>query len=444
MFSNLAHGVRYRRYVGYLCVAIFFFALIDLLSKYEINDFVHFGPDGDTHEYQCLAVNLVSGHGYKVGWIEDFSRYKFTGSPGDISLYKETEAFDYYCNRFIKPQYSFYRTPGYPFFLALVYKIFGIYPKMVKIVQVVLFALVVALMPLLGGLYWKKAGVVSGAITSFLLLRYFCPEPNLMLPEPLTMFSLVVWAFGMTVWERRPTATRTFLMGLASGLILFLRGSNAFVVLFFFLYLLFKIRSASRKVKAGALFIIGCGIILLPWSVYASTHSGKFILLSDQLEDVLLVGNNEVTVMHGGFSNNWLSNSSCFYYKLKDTDYSAPYKTFLFLSENRRSIPQLFRNKIRNLFSLRKVFVSIAGMFLYYYIHIIKIFFRRASRRTELHYGCQLEKAPLFPLIYFLALFLNSMISISHFRYTVVFVFAFILPAAYMPFYVIKTLKPET
>ena len=441
MLNRIFHIALYKRYTWYLCVAIFLFSLIYLVDKYELNDFVHFGPDGDMHEYQCLAVNLVSGHGYKVGWIEDFSHYKFTGSPDDITLYRGYRGFNYYYDNFIKPQYSFYRTPGYPFFIAAIYKLFGIHPRNVKIVQVILFAFAVASMPLLGRLYWNKAGVVSGAITSFVLLRNFCPDPGMFLPEPLTVFSLVVWAFLMTAWERRTTYATTLCMGMASAWVLLLRGSNALLVIFFLIYLLCKMRTSSKKFRIAAMFIFTCLIVLLPWSIYASVHGGKLILLSTQLRDVLFVGNNETTMFHGGYSNEWLTNSSFFYYKLKDSAYSAPYATFLFLFQNKHHILQLLGNKLQDLFSQRSVFVAVAGMLLYYYIYLVRAFFRRVSGRPREVLASTTEKVPLFPLLFFVTLFLNTMISFSYIRYILVFMFSFILPAVYALFYIIKSFK---
>ena len=116
----------------------------------NFNDDGYFG--GDTWEYQSMAINWATGHGLKIGAIEDYSAYKLNESKGD-SYYK----------KFMKAgvnsgHYSHYRTPGYPIFVGIIYKLIGMSPSAVKQVQLIMIAITCASLPVIGFTIWKTYG----------------------------------------------------------------------------------------------------------------------------------------------------------------------------------------------------------------------------------------------------------------------------------------------
>ena len=115
-FNNISNLSTFS--VVLFCIVLFIFYSTSGGKWGTFSDRAYFG--GDTWEYQSMAVNWAKGHGLKFGSIEKFSVYKFDQG-------KEKE----YYSTFIRSGknggfYNYYRTPGYPIFVGVIYKIFGI------------------------------------------------------------------------------------------------------------------------------------------------------------------------------------------------------------------------------------------------------------------------------------------------------------------------------
>jgi len=108
-------------------------------------------PDPDSVDYLNYATNLLAGHGYTDG------------------------------------QWRAFRAPGYPFFIAAVYYIFGQSIPALKIAQVILGSLVPVLVYLIGTrVTTKKAAVLSGFFACFYF--GFVIEPVRVLSEATFTF----------------------------------------------------------------------------------------------------------------------------------------------------------------------------------------------------------------------------------------------------------------
>jgi len=166
-------------------------------NKYSTSDDLAFFG-GDTWEYQSLAVNLLHGHGYRFGGLEPLQIYKFDFNSGYASRFKHF--FD------TETHYSFYRTPGYPFFLGIIYKIHGIHPGVVKKYQFIIIVMMASLMPLLCYYYYGYLGVISGTIASFLFIKYYLSDfrTGTLLTEPLMLLSIFVWVIALIFWGKEP------------------------------------------------------------------------------------------------------------------------------------------------------------------------------------------------------------------------------------------------
>jgi len=77
---------------------------------------------GDTWEYQSIALNFASGEGFKFGGLLPFEAYHFySANPEYYDRFMDIGAAG--------GEPSTFRTPGYPFVLATIYRIFGVSPR---------------------------------------------------------------------------------------------------------------------------------------------------------------------------------------------------------------------------------------------------------------------------------------------------------------------------
>ncbi len=420
-----------------VCTFIFFFSLIYLfrVNREKFTDTAEFS--GDAWEYQSLAVNLYLGHGYQLGGIEKFSTYKFQESEEFkrqlhyLSDELSIPRYDYYLRG---GGYAFYRTPGYPFFLAIIYKLFGIHPLIVKIIQMILLAICASLMPVIGMYYWSRLGILSGLFSSFLFIKYFCPDPSAIMTEPLVTFSLFVLAIFIILWEIKPSTTRTFILGIMTGICLLVKGLNGFLPLLLLIYIAFVDYKKRLRFKLSLVFILGFLLCIVPWNIYASKKNNRFLLLSTQAETLLLDSNNEGNLKTGGWAARWRKETKpsprYLYNRLKD-DYSPVKKLLIFLYQNKKGVPLLLTGKLYKGFAHKEIILFVAGMFLYYLMAAFARRFKRLKPAPD-------ERIPIFPLIFFLNILFITLVFYGDRRFTLPFIAFFILPTAYFPLAMLK------
>jgi hypothetical protein len=404
---------------------IFSCSLYYLLNRYPMSDTASLG--GDINEYQSISVNLIHGHGYKYGCIEDLSVYRF-----DIRGRSLAEI-----GSFVSAQrYSFYRTPGYPLFLAAIYKLVGIRPTVVKHTQAAMVAFVAALIPILSFLLWSRTGLLSGVLSSIVFLKLYSPRPDVLMSECLIVLCLTLWAFHSVYWSRRPTLRSTALIGVTSALLLLVKGVNLFIPFLFTVYMVYRLRESQTLKKIVAhllLFYTAFTLTILPWSLYATAKSGSLVILSTQHKNVLLDGNNEDVIDLGSWQPAWRKekkDDQRYLYNRLDGGRSTLEMLLIFLWENLRLLPRLFASKLIVAFHPPLTVLSIVMMAAYYLI----LFFRR---RTAEH------SPPIFPLIFFMNILLITLVLFGDLRFVGVFMFAIVLPACYLPFYSLKLVKKK-
>jgi 4-amino-4-deoxy-L-arabinose transferase-like glycosyltransferase len=194
-------------------------------------------PIADAADYHRLATGLVQGRGY-------------------ISAEGASTAW---------------RPPGYPVFLAGVYKIVGINVTRVTIVQAILGGLTVLLLTVLGAMIlgWPRA-LVAGAIAA--VYPVFIWLPRLLLSENLSLFLLLLTLAAITLYLRTSRMIWLIVFGVFCALNTLVRGNNLFLPLAVACGLLF-IRWRSRSLNWNQLFApllllaIAFLLPLLPWTV---------------------------------------------------------------------------------------------------------------------------------------------------------------------------------
>lgn len=410
----------------FLAVFIISFLYIFETNRDKLSDTVVFR--GDDFSYQSIGVNLVMGHGYRIGGIEEFATYKFSGIGKNYGIKSSYDNFSK------DRRYGFLIAPAYPFFIAFIYKLFGIHPYALRIAHMILLALSASFLPIIGNYYWRNPGIIAGLVTSFFFMIYFLPDPMYVAAESLTIFGLFVLTICLMLWEANPSFNRIFFLGVACGANLLIKMVSLFVPLFLLLYIILELYKTKIRFKSPCVFILAFALCVLPWGIYR----GQYKHLLQQAKALVLDGNNEDSLKTGERERHWYRENKgdprYIYNRLGKSSYSSAQKLFIFLNQNKKDIPMMVKNRMYKAFFYHNVYtVAIIGMFLYYLIIAI----------PQLNKINRYEKLPIFPLVYFLNIFFINLITFGSKRHSPVFLPFIMLPAAYLLINILKSLIPK-
>ncbi len=356
----------------------------------------------DDKEYHALAVHLVLGKGYK-----------FNGPIGN----------------------PFYREPGYPVFLSLVYKITGVHPISVRELQAVLLAAAIAFLPIMGFMYWSWSGCWAGLIAAFIYTVYYCPDPTVLMTETLLLFLLVLFLVPYMIWEGDTTTFNSFIVGIALGVLLLVQELTVFmpVLCGFYLHRLTAFMSIEEKIKRWGAFLLGLLLLVMSWSLFASYQNKKLVFVTTRNEYCILDAYNELTIMTGHWSPEWRKSSNkaqrdyFFYNQPGIKARPAAEKLGAFLVRYKDQVPVMLKRKLFFGFKFNKAYLWIPAFLGFY----VMAYFRKENK----------GKVPTYPLLYFLNLFLIVVLIFGMDRFIQVFMYFILLPAIYFVFQIFNMVK---
>lgn len=412
-----------RRIKTIVAIALFILSCGYNLLRYEMEDTAILG--GDVSYYQSIAVNLVSGDGYRFGAINDFSSYKYGLTPYDGSWERmnnlkasilETDRAD------------FYGSPGYPLFLAGIYSVVGIHPIAAKIVNVFLVAMVAVLLPFMSAQVWRRHGFSTGVLVSLFFIFKTAPNPSHLLGEPLVLFLLATWGMLFTSCGKHASMPRIIALGVLTAVLILVK-SYALLVILAALYFAIKIRPRRTGMAMAALYLAVVAGLILPWSIFATRHSDRTVVISTQFDNLIMDGNNEDVIRGGGFSPWWHDGDPKYLYnRLADTDMTTLEKVGQFYRENWTRLPQMFANKLYSATG-RKVHVFLI-VIMFVAVHVVG---RRRNRRLRRSGQEGDVHLPVFPLFCFVIWLTNTLVGFGLLRYTHIFLPFMLITAAYGP-----------
>ena len=206
---------------------------------------------GDSARYALTTANLLEGKGYS-----------YTDEKPDLFL-----------------------APGYPFFLALVYKVFGVHNyTAVRIVQSVLSAFVILFIYYLAKkIFNRKSAILSAFIAS--IYPGFIGYSGLFLPQAIVVFLILL--FLVILLGR----TKNFYWGCLLGLIAGYSCLTRPEFLLFWLILCTVIFLTDKEKKHNLRFIsvilIVMFSVIMPWTVRNYKVSGRPVLITVHYGDLL-------------------------------------------------------------------------------------------------------------------------------------------------------------
>lgn len=383
-----------------ISLSIFLFVVCSIfyLNKIRFKNEVWFG--GDSSFYHMMAVNYARGHGLmKIGIFGDYvDDYKFqakidesyqTRFNNDLQAGKEGGYF------------SFYHTPGYIFFLGMIYKIFGVSPIIVKQIQLLMIIATACVLPLLGYYYWKRSGLIAGLLGIGIYLNNYAKNippgtgtayPNKILTEGLNSIFLLLFILAFIYWQKNKKTINVLGLGLIVGLNILIKGSTIFLPLIVIIYLIWQVIKKIIKWPQVTGFILGIILVITPWSIYASKISGQKVIISTQGPEVILQGNNEYSLdgrwHREGFLNEAKlakANYIPFYNQPEIAPLPVYKKLFSFYVAYSEFIPRIFLNKINRGFKGFESFTL--ALILINYNLLIRLFKHLLNRlKVELNF----------------------------------------------------------
>lgn len=186
-----------------------------------------------------------------------------------------------------------YITPGYPLFLAAIYKIVGYQPDSplhaVRLIQAIIAALAVPLMHLIGRqLKNVRVGYMAAVLTA--VYPSFVWAPTILLTETLGTVLFVLYLYAQLVALSKDKPLYHLLSGLAFGLGLLVRPAGAPLIVVPYLYHWWQTR-ATRQVARSFLWSVGGLVaIMFPWWLRNVLTLHKLIFLATQTWNPMLGG----------------------------------------------------------------------------------------------------------------------------------------------------------
>lgn len=213
-------------------IALFFFAIAVCFMNYSL--YFHGFTHNDSSDYAQLARNIYEGKGYSTSVLRPLV-YKFYQTL---------------------PQPEITRVPGYPYLLALFFKLFGPSDSSIIIVNSISYVTLVLLVYLLayklsGHIFASLASALMVACTQSFLVQSLYAEPNVMCAALFIAFFYFYFQYPQ----------RILIHGILLGIIYLVRPNMQFVFFAFLLIMIFQ-PSVSMKEKIKTMTQLSAGFLI--------------------------------------------------------------------------------------------------------------------------------------------------------------------------------------
>ena len=185
---------------------------------------------------------------------------------------------------------SFFRAPLYPYFLAILYKVFGINLVIARIIQIIIGSLSCLLVERIGtNLFTKKVGIAAGFIAAVYPLFIFF-DNELLLPALLVF--LILGGFYLTLKQSKNSGTKLgwFFTGVVWGLAAITRPN---VLLFLVILPFWLLKKVKKQFWTALTFgILGVILVIAPVTIRNYMVSKEFVPIAWQGGVNFYIGNN--------------------------------------------------------------------------------------------------------------------------------------------------------
>ncbi len=169
-----------------------------------------------------------------------------------------------------------FREPGYPFFLFLNYKIFGVNVDLVRLEQVILLFLIIFLTYRLAKEIFNEwvANIAALAVAICPLFVIYSGE---MISETLAAFLILLFCLVFTKSIKRENAIYSFLAGLVLAALILTKSIFVFIPIII-LPTFYRLLTGRKKMARLLLFCLGIIILIFPWLYRNHLYFNKWAL----------------------------------------------------------------------------------------------------------------------------------------------------------------------
>ncbi len=186
----------------------------------------------------------------------------------------------------------FFLAPGYAYFLALIYLVFGVDFYILYLVQATLDAFSVLLIFLIGQSYFnRKVGFLAALFWSLYGLAAF--YAGKLAAEPLGIFLMLSALFLVSLAIERESTILLLPAGLLTGMAVLTRTYWLILIPLWSAHLFFfGSPSLKKKIASLSFFAIGVLVAIGPVTIRNQIVSGEFVLVSGNSGLIFYAGNN--------------------------------------------------------------------------------------------------------------------------------------------------------
>jgi 4-amino-4-deoxy-L-arabinose transferase-like glycosyltransferase/Flp pilus assembly protein TadD len=238
---------------------------------------------------QHLALPAIFLIALAVRWlyaIELRDSPLFAALMGDGASYdrwaRQIAAGDWYGSE------VFYQAPLYPYFLAVIYKLFGHDAWAARMVQIVIGSASCVLLAAAGTKFFsRRAGIAAGVILALYGPAIFF---DAIIQKPvLAIFFTCALLLLAAIMQQRPRWWISLLIGITLGAFALTRENALILVPIVGGWLLWL--RGKRWLNAAA-FVLGMALLLVPVGLRNKDIGGQFLLTTAQMGPNLFIGNN--------------------------------------------------------------------------------------------------------------------------------------------------------
>jgi len=178
-------------------------------------------------------------------------------------------------------------TPVYPFFLALVFKLFGTGfagLQAARIIQAVISSVTILLVYLIAGKLFNK----NVALLAAFLVAFYVPNivtVGYMLTETLFTMLLCLLLYFSLLFAKKPKKTGFVFLGVLWAVATLCRPTIALYPIFLFVYLFWSERiKIVEMIKLGTVMFLAFVAVVSPWWIRNYREYGEFIPLRPPVE----------------------------------------------------------------------------------------------------------------------------------------------------------------
>jgi 4-amino-4-deoxy-L-arabinose transferase-like glycosyltransferase len=182
----------------------------------------------------------------------------------------------------------FYQSPLYPYFLALIYKLFGASPAMVRLIQAVIGTGSCVLLAAAGMALFGEGGAIAGVLLALYPPAIFLDG----LLDKSVLVSFFTCALLYLLSARR-VRFREFLAGVTLGLLSLTRENALLLAVPVLLWFLLGDQQSHKASWLTAVAVLGgCALVLLPVGARNYAVGGEFHLTTSQFGPNFYIGNH--------------------------------------------------------------------------------------------------------------------------------------------------------